>query len=1492
MNFIIKITKFFPTQVLVFLLFFITQGFTKSLPPGTGEGDVPANVLIMLDKSGSMNRSAGGFTSGVATKDPGWLAVGSLVTDGGRNVFYNSTNTGNDKRNITYDNKLKWKWKKKKPCKYNAETRVAEFYDGFFYFVNVARELCKIDQSTGEVTQIKKYGNTVDIKAGDLYDKYLILINGKWWSESIIIRDLQTGDEKTCSYTWTGHRDKLGTHIGNFWKATRHGVEVNRSGEYIIFYSHETSMSNRGFYKFNHDFSLGTAVCPEQNKDAFIKKNYTQAGAIRDIESSSIHDHQFYIAVYSQHRIDRLDFSDNTLSSADKIKIGKLGQLLASYNPTSSSEIRFRYPISIAMDSTNNRIYVADKNNDCIQVLSEVAGGLNFEKVLGCRMQHTRMTGAHAAIQAITTDGNLTDGVHFGFNYWSYSRPVEVWWSGAWWLKTCVSQKATLIAKYGASHGVTASTWWFTSGGGKYRCKDTGSSFGYSGWDATKKQAIPCDNRGCIKVKVDKDGATRTAKIVTTITPGGGTDANMFAQTALEYFKHADSPRDASLTCQVNYIIVIGDGIWGNHKLALDKIKTLKNTYGVKTITVAYGGGINSTGIANFREAAIAGGTNDVIIANDAATLKSSLSSEINRIKAEKVSFTAPSIRASIEEGGSLMQAQFKYVQNQEWRGNLKKIKLNDSGGIKKDAKGNPVIEWQADQVLPNPDARKIWSVVPGTDYTTDLNNIVTTNRDQIGNMFSKFGGTIQDYHSQTPSVPGTIGTSRCKNAKLFGPTTSVEDGINDDTEGVITFLRGYDYFDYNGNCDVKEIRKDQVTGEKAYLGDIYHSEMIVVGKPNAETNFSSDKEEAYWRALKKYDADMKSGAPALRDQIVYVGSNSGMLHAFNFKTGIEEWAFIPPYLLPKMPVLINTNLHDNQKKKGGSNAIFGVDGSAVQHDIYFKSPYDSVKKWNTILLVPYGRGGNGFSALIVTDPKNPKHLFSIYNDKVDRIVYVMKHDGEELGPFPYLSNSYSTQTSEEAKDTQERYDNDNTISAECNATKTTACYQSKTFTWENFPVNGLTKADITVEINGVTDSSFTVTNTSNTLTINFGKDVIYQANDELTPHSDSVGIFIDSSSNATGVQSPNEHYDYSQLGETWSAPRILRIPNLGPGDLDIEDDLYVAVMGAGYGAKYTGMGSAVYIINLTDLDDPGKLEKVIKIKDVPGNGITNSVPADPVVITHDNAKSYANYKGAIIYINDLEGKITKINLTDLAEPGLKLYDHYTLFDVKSTTADGRLMFHSLDSGIGKDTKNLWLFGGTGDYSNLTDTTSILTKNIMFGIKDKSFPGFGMPADVIAFNSGATKTPPTVDDLLKCSNTTGDTIGAKCPQAVKPEKMGWYIELDKFKKVTASPTLSGGMVYYPVFQPPEGADKCADGIATICAVDDECGTNNSKKLGDNPKDDDCHYVGMGILSKIVVYGGKLYANIAGETDDKKDLISKDTIGVEVDVTRSTWKENF
>ena len=60
------------------------------------------------------------------------------------------------------------------------------------------------------------------------------------------------------------------------------------------------------------------------------------------------------------------------------------------------------------------------------------------------------------------------------------------------------------------------------------------------------------------------------------------------------------------------------------------------------------------------------------------------------------------------------------------------------------------------------------------------------------------------------------------------------------------------------------------------------------------------------------------------------------MLHAFDANSGEELWAFIPPMIGSKLPLLMNTGYDgafDNDA--GGSNAIFGVDGSPVAHDVY-----------------------------------------------------------------------------------------------------------------------------------------------------------------------------------------------------------------------------------------------------------------------------------------------------------------------------------------------------------------------------------------------------------------------------------------------------------------------------------------------------------------------------------------------------------------------------
>ena len=76
------------------------------------------------------------------------------------------------------------------------------------------------------------------------------------------------------------------------------------------------------------------------------------------------------------------------------------------------------------------------------------------------------------------------------------------------------------------------------------------------------------------------------------------------------------------------------------------------------------------------------------IEASDPAQLKAELDSRIRQIIADRLSFSAPSITASIQEGGAIYQAQFNYEPNGEWRGNLirKAIKPaddpDDPGGV------------------------------------------------------------------------------------------------------------------------------------------------------------------------------------------------------------------------------------------------------------------------------------------------------------------------------------------------------------------------------------------------------------------------------------------------------------------------------------------------------------------------------------------------------------------------------------------------------------------------------------------------------------------------------------------------------------------------------------------------------------------------------------------------------------------------------------------
>ena len=110
-------------------------------------------------------------------------------------------------------------------------------------------------------------------------------------------------------------------------------------------------------------------------------------------------------------------------------------------------------------------------------------------------------------------------------------------------------------------------------------------------------------------------------------------------------------------------------------------------------------------------------------------------------------------------------------------------------------------------------------------------------------------------------------------------------------------------------------------------------------------------------------------------------------------------------------------------------------------------------------------------------------------------------------------------------------------------------------------------------------------------------------------------------------------------------------------------------------------------------------------------------------------------------------------------------------------------------------------------------------------------------------------------------------------------------------------------MYYPVYKPPLGT-KCAVGDAYVCAADDECGINTSediagatKQMAEGSGFDEktgCYYLQPGVLSKLVVFSDKLFANITTSSDEQKDtlvtLLSNE--GNILSLDKYIWRENY
>lgn len=396
------------------------------------------------------------------------------------------------------------------------------------------------------------------------------------------------------------------------------------------------------------------------------------------------------------------------------------------------------------------------------------------------------------------------------------------------------------------------------------------------------------------------------------------------------------------------------------------------------------------------------------------AALPSQLEDSLNRVFLDILqrtsSGTAATVVASSADGvGATYQAFFEPLRKDlsdrqvQWIGTLQALWIDNKGLLRMDGdQDHKLGNYTVDKVIQtffdttaHKTKVKVFSTTDATGVTftpaaddpvtplaknpnftvIDLDEVLSlwNARQQLSSPYLTASITTQRLFSSDASVGRTIltwldtnGDSKVDAGEFvnFDTASILADkygffGLANSTNlsNIINFTRGQEIsgyrsrtIDYNGDGSTEVMR----------LGDIVNSTPAVIGPPKENYDLLySDLTYANFKRMY-----------ATRRQMVYVGGNDGMLHAFNggfyqagsneFKTslsseiahplGSEIWAYVPLNLQPHLQWLTNTSY----------SHVFYMDGKPRIFDAKIYSTPDSAHPdgWATILVVGMRLGG------------------------------------------------------------------------------------------------------------------------------------------------------------------------------------------------------------------------------------------------------------------------------------------------------------------------------------------------------------------------------------------------------------------------------------------------------------------------------------------------------------------------------------------------------
>lgn len=214
------------------------------------------------------------------------------------------------------------------------------------------------------------------------------------------------------------------------------------------------------------------------------------------------------------------------------------------------------------------------------------------------------------------------------------------------------------------------------------------------------------------------------------------------------------------------------------------------------------------------------------------------------------------------------------------------------------------------------------------------------------------------------------------------------------------------------GDRSVEPLLRARPSG--GLLGDIVNSTPVFVGAPSFE-----NRDQGSYPLLGDFTYSVFKRAQKDRGGVVYVGSNDGMLHAFDARNGGELFAYIPnkvingsDYANP-LPELLSPDYSHK----------FFVDNTPAINDIFYDPNFetDSKRHWRTILVGSLRAGGKGVYALDITDPVNFSQNKVIWEFDDSDDAYPTNADGSQVGdgllldplglPIKDLGYTYSVPT-------------------------------------------------------------------------------------------------------------------------------------------------------------------------------------------------------------------------------------------------------------------------------------------------------------------------------------------------------------------------------------------------------------------------------------------------------------------------------------------------